>query len=161
MTYTIASPSDFGQAEEVQLPSQAGTDKAVLLRRPDVIDLIASDGNVPDLLSDLVMRGVNGGEQVELGITKENLPDIGKTLDIVAKACFVQPKLWDNAEADGEHIPVKWLTFQDKSFVFAWALGGEYQSAKSFRDEPDAGMDAVPSSNGAAHKSKSKAGAAT
>lgn len=163
MTYTIASAEDFAVTpEEVQLPSQRGTDKAVLLKRPDLIALVTGKGDIPDVLTGLIMQSVEGGGgQREFAITRESLPEIMSAMNAVCKATFFEPQVWDNDEPGEGCMPLAWLTFDDKAFVFAWALGGEYEGAKSFRDEPGAGVDTVPASNGTAPESKRKAKAGT
>ncbi len=158
LSKTIATPADFApQAEEVQLPSQLGTESCVLLQRPDVIALIGGDGEAPDVLSNLVLSSLNGKAQAEkkgLEINRETLPQMLSTMRLIAKATFVQPKLWEKEESDQEHMPVKWLDFNDLSFVFAWALGAEYQPASSFPEKPGGGVEAVQPLPGLQGKAK-------
>lgn len=155
MTLQIASPFDFEiKPEEVQLPSQRGTDKAVLLRRPDLVALIGGDGEIPDVLTGLVMAGIKG-ERQEFDLTPESVPQIMKSLDIIAIATFVAPKLWHGDEvSDDGRMPVGWLKFEDKGFVFAWALGAEYQPAASFRPEQNGHVGSVQSRHGVPRKAE-------
>lgn len=146
MAYTVAGPDSFRpDEEEVQLPSQQGTDRCVVLRRPDLIQLISGDGDVPDVLTNLVLSMLNGsGRKQQLEITRETLPQLMGSLNTVAMAAFVRPKLWLREEAEGEFVPASWISFADKAWVFAWALGGEYQAADRFRAQPNGDARAVP-----------------
>jgi len=130
------------QAEEITLPSG----KVALLKRPDLVAMISGDGEVPDLLSNLIldMTQNNMGQRQELTIDKETLPQIMKSMDVIAIACFVTPKLWTKDAAEGEYIPVAWVPFNDKATVMAWALGGQYQPAKTFPPEPNGHLATVP-----------------
>lgn len=148
MALQIASPLDFEvKPEEVQLPSQKDTDKGVLLRRPDLIALISGEGDVPDVLTGLVMASLKGKRE-ETELTAETLPQMLKSLDVIAVATFVEPKLWmgDEVSAD-DRMPVKWLSFEDKGFIFAWALGAEFKPAESFRPEQNGHVAIVQSNN--------------
>lgn len=130
------------QAEEVTLPSG----KVARLKRPDLVAMITGDGDVPDLLSNLIldMTQNNMGARQEVVIDKETLPQIMKSMDVIACACFVEPKVWQKDVAEGEYIPVQWIPFNDKATVMAWALGGQYQAAKTFPPEPNGHLGAVP-----------------
>lgn len=158
--FQIAKPGDFNPPETVQLPSQEGTDQAVLLKRPDLISLVAAgEGDIPDVLTGLIMQTIERqGQRTEFTPTRENLPQIMQAVNVLCKATFVQPKVWD-ADSDETHLSVQDIPFADKMFVFGWALGGEYKPAKSFRPEPNGSVDAVPSDNGLPSKAKRRAAA--
>jgi len=142
-------------AERVQLPSQAGTDEAVLLRRPDLVSLMANgDGDVPDVLSNLILgmlqttEGRQGKAQ-RVEITAENLPDVMRSLNVIALATFAEPRLTPASEPEGDAVPVHWLSFADKAWVFSWALGGEQAvAAQRFPDAADGRAGAVPAVQG-------------
>jgi len=146
----IATAEDFAPTEEtVQLPSQQGTDAGVLLRRPDVVNIVASDGNVPDLLTAQVVDMIegkqpNGKNPLAQGDAQENVRQVMQLVNIVCTAAFVDPPVHndgsDEKDAQGR-IPVQWLDFNDRTFVFEWALGGNFDKLQSFRPESD---DAVP-----------------
>lgn len=142
--FTIASPDDFDHSEIVQLPSQAGTDKAVRLQQPDLVQLF-SEGDAPDLLSNIALGHLNGGG-VEAGvqITKDNLPDLLQTLNLICRASFVEPKIGN----DKGQLPLERIPFNDRMFVFQWALGAEYQPTKNFPEQTGENLEAVQSSNG-------------
>jgi hypothetical protein len=145
----IATPEAFQPATEtVQLPSQEGTKQAVLLRKPDLVALMSGEGEMPDVLSELVSDEIsgrkNGAKTRELQLTPEVVKRLMPLFDAVAIATFAQPRLWREAESDGEHMPVAWLSFEDKAFVFAWALGAEYVPLSKFREETGADVESVP-----------------
>lgn len=139
------------QAEEVTLPSG----KVVKLKRPDLVSMISGEGDVPDVLSNMILSMVNGsGGSKEIDINPETLPQIMSSLNVIAKACFVEPLLWDNPQRDETHIPVSWVTFGDKGFVMAWALGGQYEPVKTFPPAANGNMATVPTSNKLSRKAK-------
>lgn len=126
--------------EEVKLPSG----KSAMLKRPDLVELISGEGDIPDVLTTLILSMISGNERQELKITQESLPQIFRSLNVIAKACFVEPKLWDQDHAEGEYIPLSWLTFNDKGFVFAWALGAQYEPAATFPAQQNGNVEPVP-----------------
>ena len=135
--YEVATLADFEpQVEWVQLPSQRGTKKAVQLQRPDIISLIDGEGDVPDVLTSIVLSQVNGKQKQDMAIDRETLPQLMKSLNVVAMAAFVHPKLTEQA--------LRGMNFEDKAFVFSWALGVEYVPAERFRQEQDANVEPVP-----------------
>lgn len=127
--------------EELTLPSK----KVIKARRPDLVAMIAEgEGDTPDLLSNMVMQMIsNPGSRSEVAITPETLPQIMSSLNVIAIAAFVEPRLWDKDEADDEHIPVGWVSFADKAFVMAWALGGQYEPAKTFPEKSNGHMATI------------------
>jgi len=147
--FVIASAEDFApKIEVVQLPSQIGTDKAVKLRKPDLIGLIGKNGSVPDLLSQYVTQEISGKKRKKSGgeieITGENFPQLMEMMDMICIAAFIEPKLAAIEEPDGRHIPAAWIDFNDKSFVFSWALGTEYVPAERFRGQPGGDVGTLP-----------------
>lgn len=140
------------QVEDVTLPSG----KVVQLKRPDMVELINGDGDVPDLLSSLILDLTqnNMGKRQEVTVTKDNLPQIMASMNVICKACFVVPQLWDNNTADETHIPIKWVAFNDKAFVMAWALGGQYEAARAFPQESNGHLETVPGGDAVPTKAK-------
>lgn len=134
------------QPEEVTLPSG----KIAKLKRPDLVDLIAGDGEIPDLLSNLVISMTSGaGKTTELSMDKldrQQLKELLKSLNVIAIACFVEPKLCEGDTPLGDAIPVAWVKFEDKAHVMAWALGGRYEAAKSFPAQQNGHVAAIPPS---------------
>lgn len=146
----IASPMDFEvQPEEFKLPSG----KTVLVRRPDLVSLISGEGDIPDVLTGLILAGL-GGQRKEFELTRESVPEIMKSLNVITIAALVQPKAWDRDEPDEAHVPVAWIAFEDKAALFAWALGADYEQVRSFRDQKEPGVAVVSGSNGVPPKAK-------
>lgn len=146
----IATIEDFDNTEVVQLPSQEGTNKAVRLQKPDLVQLFA-DGEAPDLLSSIALNNLgNGTNKPNVSIDKDNLPDLMKTLDFVCRLCFLEPQLGNN---EGE-LPLHKIQFNDKMFVFMWALGAEYQPARQFPDETRENMDDLQPVNGVSEETE-------
>ncbi len=162
----IASADDFlSENEVVQLPSQAGSDAGVLLRRPDIVSMMAAgDGDVPDILSSMVVRMLNekpgaAGPAQELKITAENLPQVMQSINTIAVAAFVDPPLTLAAEPHDGRIPVSRIKFEDKVFVFGWAIGGEQTAgAQRFPAKARGRAGAVPAKQGVRATPKRGAG---
>lgn len=141
--YEIATLDDFRpSAEAVQLPSQNGTDKRVMLRRPDMVRLISSDGNVPDLLTSIVLAQING-RTAEVDVDETTIPQLMQMLNTIAVATFVEPALCEEDEPVDGKLPVAWVSFEDKGFVMSWALGVEAQALQRFRQEPGGNVESV------------------
>lgn len=122
------------QTEEVTLPSG----KVALLRRPELVDIIIGD-DIPDVLTNMVMDAVNrktSQSLEEFELTAENMPELLKMFNVIAVACFVDPKVVDgvNAPPPGA-ILAKWIPFKDRAHVFGWALGAQFQPAATFPEE--------------------------
>lgn len=160
----VASLDAFRPADVlVQLPSQQGSNEAVRLRRPDLVGLMAAgDGDVPDILTNMVAEMLNSNgkaKQQSAQITAENLPQVMQSVDVVAIAAFVEPKLTRATEPHDGCVPVTWLSFADKVFVFGWALGGEQAAgAQRFPAQPAGGAGAVPKKQGVSPAAKRGAG---
>src|ERR1041385_1524404 len=92
---TVTPIADWETLEEVMLPSG----KVIKARRPDLVDILAGDGDIPDVLTEIIMETINGGEKKELILNKETLPQLLRSLNVITKACFVEPKIWD-----GDHV---------------------------------------------------------
>lgn len=144
--FQIATIQEFEHSEIVQLPSQEGTNKAVRLQQPDLVQLF-SNGDAPDLLSSIALGHLNGGEvNANVQITKDNLPDLLKSLDLICRVSFVEPKIDDS----NIHL----IPFNDRMFVFQWALGAEYQPTKNFPAKEGEDLATVQSNNGVSSEAK-------
>lgn len=153
--FQIATIEDFDNSKIVQLPSQIGTKKAVRLQQPDIVQLFA-DGDAPDILSSVALSQLNGGQaEPNIEITKENIPDLLKTLDLICRACFVQPKIWNGKDKiKNDEMPISQIPFSDRMFVFQWALGAEYQPTKNFPEQPGEIMDNLQPVNGVSNQAE-------
>lgn len=162
--FTIVNADDLAaQAQAVQLPSQIGTDKAVLLKRPDLISLIAhGEGDVPDVLSGIVVNALGqkpGTRPVAPKINADNLTGYLEMIDQVVCAAFVQPQL--SLYPKNGAVAVGDLTLADRMFVFGWALGGEGAAAERFPEGGQAGnLPPAPDSDGLQQITESDAGIA-
>lgn len=135
MSKKIATPGSFKRSEDVQLPSQQGTDEWVKLRKPDPSQLISSDGDTPDVLTNMIVEMLNakeGDEEYVMEYDAQTLPALFGILERVCIVAFVEPLCWDRDYEDDEHFPVSYLSLADKQFVFEWAMGGEFSAASTF-----------------------------
>ena len=142
------------KTEEVTLPSG----RTALLRRPDLVDIITGGGDVPDILTNMIMESINGqtGESQEVAISAENLPAVLIMLNVIAAACFVEPKVVMSAKGEPAEgtILAQWISFNDRAHVFGWALGAQFQPAATFPQEQTGDLGAVPAGGDLQGKTK-------
>ena len=140
------------QPEAVTLPSG----KTAKLKRPDLVEMISGTGEVPDLLSNLIldMMQSNMGSRQEVSLTRETMPQIMQSMNVIAKACFIEPRLIDGDAVEGDAIPLAWVSFNDKAFVMAWALGGQYEPAQRFPGQSNGRVELVPPESGVRQESE-------
>lgn len=139
---TIASVEDFRpKGERITLPDSGLT---VLVQRPDVIGLIknSKNGDAPDPLSSFIMANINGKANE---LTAKDLPSMMESAELVVKAAFLQPKVGDEEDKENGIIPLSWLTYIDKMYVFGWAMnaGGQLPAMQSFPTQPSGNMEAL------------------
>lgn len=138
------------QTEIVTLPSG----RTAELRRPDLVNLIGEEGNVPNVLANLVLSGIQNGTTTIEVKDVETFREILKALNVIAKAAFVFPELSDDPECSAPFVHVGKVPMNDKGWVFAWALGAQYQPAASFRQEPGGRVGFVPTGQNVRGKTK-------
>lgn len=149
----ITSGKDWrsaSDAQEITLPSG----KVALLKKPDVLELIA-DQDMPDLITNQLMSNLTGAPAAKVEVKREDMPKMLNILNKMCKACFVEPRIVDNAAAEDE-IELRHIDFNDKVAVLEFAFGQEGLKAQSFRSQPNAGVPTV--SNGANLRAASKRG---
>lgn len=100
----------------------------VTLKRADLLDM-AAQGSIPTPLASAANRLLNAGM---LRIDVEKLPDYMDAVDLVVKACMVDPELEDITE-----LPAK-----DRMAIYNWASGGAAQLAP-FRGKAGEPADAA------------------
>jgi hypothetical protein len=141
----IATVEDFRpKGEPVTLPDCGLT---VLLVRPDILGMIrnSDNGELPDPLTNMIYDALLAGKQKKPDeVTKEEFLASMDMITVIVKAAFLQPKVWDEEHPDEEHIPLKWLSINDRMTVFHWAWG-EAVTGKiaSFPQEPTGNLDTV------------------
>ena len=129
----ITKGSEWRTTEDVELPSG----KVARLQKPDVLALIMSSGDIPDVLSNQLLAGLQGGapkEQIEL--TAESVSGLLEVVNTVTRAAFVLPRIVNKpAEEMGEdEIGIEHVAFNDRVFVLKWAMGGSVAAAQRFPD---------------------------
>jgi len=131
----ITKGSAWRTTEDVELPSG----NVARLRKPDVLALIMSNGEIPDVLSAQLLAGMQGGaapKQIEL--TAENVSGLLEVVNTVTRASFVLPRIVDKPEAEmtEDEIGIEHVAFNDRVFVLKWAMGGSIAAAQRFPDSP-------------------------
>lgn len=135
---TVTSVAQWKSGEIVQLPSG----KVAKLRRPDALSLLLDDGRLPDALGPLIFGEKNeGGVAAEIELTPETLTALVPILDKLAVACFVEPRVVENAQGDEVLIPAD-IAFNDKLFLFQWIFGEAGTLAGRFPVESAGGVAA-------------------
>ena len=99
----------------------------VTLRRCDLMDL-AEQGKVPTPLVDAA-NGLLSNTKTELNI--EDFPQYAPVINLVARACIVDPATADTADED--HLCVEELPVVDRLAIYNWAVQGVQPLAK-FRE---------------------------
>jgi len=148
----VLDAKSFNKPVEVELPSMRGSGDVVLLRLPDMLSLVDSKGEVTDPLTNLLVASLNGNggsNASKLEYTPENLPTFSAMLDRICVATLVSPKLTLDTHGDDEHLPARYVSFNDKVFIMQWAMGGgAFQSAERFRPQPSDDVEIVPEGEG-------------
>lgn len=138
-----------GTTEEVQLPSG----NRAVLKRTDPVEFMTSGGDIPDVLTQIIIDSIQQQGRREFEITKDNLPELLESLNVITCAVFHEPKVVRDDELQGEPTeavrPLSWISFQDKAFVFAWALGAQFDPAAKFPAQQAQRMATVPNGAGA------------
>ena len=118
------------------------------------MQLIKGDGEIPDVLTSLVLATIGGGQAQAMELNRETVPDMMESINVIAVATFVEPKLCMGSERQGDAIPASWIDFNDRAWVMGWALGAEYVPVQRFHREQGAGVESVPKGKAIRNKSK-------
>lgn len=119
------SATEWQTSIEMTLPSG----NVAKLRRVALIDLIVQ-GGIPDTLSGRAVEMANQTKQRELD--KKELLEYEAIVNLVIKACMVEPKVADRA-GDGS-LSVSEVDFIDRVQIFNWA-NGSVSSLRPFRGD--------------------------
>lgn len=111
--------------QELDLPSGLH----VKVRDVSLTDL-ALTGRIPNTLMDVIVQA-NGDEAKTQAAVMDNAAEFGKMLDVMTKACLVEPAIAD--VADAEHILLEEIPSEDKLFLFNH-LNREAEQMRSFRE---------------------------
>ena len=144
--------AEWAEGEIFHLPQ---LNRDVRIRQPDIIDL-AAQGDVPDLLTNLVVASINN-QAMSLDIdSPEKLRELVLTLNIVAKAAFIEPRLADIAQVDVEAgiVPVSFIPFGDKIALLGKLMGAQYEAAESFPAQTNGSVQPVSSGHPVQRKTK-------
>ena len=108
----------------------------VKLKRLTLLDLV-EQGEIPVPLAGIVNRLLQ--ENVELDV--DNHPEFAPAIDLVARACIVDPLVAD--EPDEKHLGIKELPAKDRLAIYTWA-NQESTLLLPFRQEPEEPAGAAP-----------------
>lgn len=143
MTLQVTPPGAWinrAVGELRQLPSG----NVARLKPMDVLEIILSDGGVPDALNEFT-----GAQDFETMSQTEQAAMLSKLLPMINRitaAAFVEPRVLLDGEPDpaqGE-IGIQHVDMADRLFVFKEMFGGATNLARMFSGEPGGEMDAVP-----------------
>ncbi|MBZ0293564.1 MAG: hypothetical protein K8L99_13435 [Anaerolineae bacterium] len=145
------------KVEEVPLPSGA----VVVLRHPNVLGMIMSNGNVPDALAQFVTDIMASGKNPVADGDTNNLPMLYEMANLAVRSAFISPKVVDDGvEPDYDHdeIAITDVQDMDKLAILNWSIqGGDASKLASFLEEQGNGAAAGPSSKPVSRKAKSTA----
>lgn len=129
------------------VPLQVPSGNTALVRNPGM-EVFLRKGLVPNSLMPLVRQGMTGKEldvKAE-DITDDQLNDLVSLFDAVTCYCVIDPPVApvpaQESERDPETLYVDEVDFEDKQFIFQWAVGGT-RDVEQFRKEQAASVDAV------------------
>lgn len=149
------------RGEELDLPSG----NVALVKRPGM-EAFLTEGLIPDSLMPLVNQAISTGK----GLPPEKLNEMAKdpnfvtemmdSMDRVLTKVVVEPKVLWHKRLDGETLVIipeeerdedyvysDDVDFEDKSFIFNYAVGGT-RDLERFREEAGASLDAVQDVDG-------------
>lgn len=145
----------LNEFEEVALPSG----KVVGLRPVDVLNILTSDGRIPNVLLPIIQQQMNGESQgMSDKMTTDDLLELTRVLEKLVRATFVEPRIVDTPAdmESGRGILSSMIGFNDKLAVLAWGLGGQaaLDAAKTFPDQPNADVPGIPAGKRVPAKSR-------
>lgn len=135
------------QTETVMLPSQQPDGLEVEVKCPDLPALIMEDGNIPDLLTGIVMTAQSAksnSEKAGLDVIDDIVaayPQLEPLVNRIAVATLVNIKL--SLEPDKENF-VGNMRMRDRIFLVWWALGEEFGDLSRFLTAQRGGAASVP-----------------
>lgn len=123
---------DFSEGIALELPSG----KVAQVRRRSIFVLVKA-GQIPNDLKAIVQSFISSPQGAR-EVASQNFEAMFQIIDIVAKACFVYPKLADEKKnkLGEDEIYVSDIDFDDKLYVYLWS-NGEVSDLDSFRKEQD------------------------
>lgn len=140
------------------VPLEVPSGNTALVRNPGM-QIFMQRGLIPNSLMPIVRQAMSG-KPLDLkaeDMTEQHLEDMLALFDAVTVYCVVEPKVLA-VPADGEEraedvLYVDEVDFDDKQFIFQWAVGGT-KDLEKFREEQAATMESVR--GGAALASETK-----
>lgn len=131
-----------------------------LVRPSSGLDMFVRNGSIPNSLMPIVQEAINKGRPPKTeDLSIENNPNLlADILELTDTACIfmvmepiVKPVPRDDEgeviphsrREKGDYLYVDDIDFEDKMFIFNWAVGGTSDLEK-FREELGAGMEPVP-----------------
>jgi hypothetical protein len=118
---------------EYELPSG----NVAKLKRVSLVDLV-EQGGIPQTLTGLVTEMAQKQQLRQLSL--EELHDFADVVNLVVKACFVEPPVSD--EPTEESLGVHEISFVDRAEVFRWANEAA-QRLRPFRGESEGAVHAA------------------
>lgn len=138
--------------EALTLPSG----KVIEVRRASVIDMLMSDGNIPESFANLLEKSAEqqdgDGKVTPWKPRPEEFTEITEFYKKVVLATVVRPKVVADREADTDagEIHLSWISDNDKAAIMSWALGEEVEGLplKKFPRQPRTGVPASRNGRG-------------
>lgn len=160
-----SSVSDFKKATGhlIKLPSG----QTCRARRPGM-DLFVKQGMIPNSLMPMVTKALSEHKppsQRDVGrsldVTTELLSEMGKMYDAIAAYVITEPTVLPTPEQESDRDPEQLyadeLEFEDKMFLFNWAVGGS-SDVERFRKEQASALESLQPSEDVELPAESVAG---
>lgn len=129
------------------VPVEVPSGNTALVRNVGM-QVFLKQGIVPNSLMAIVKQAISG-KKIELNveeITEQQLSDMVDLFDAVTLYVVVEPKVYPAPAQDEEResgkLYVDEVDFEDKQFIFQWAVGGT-RDLEKFREEQGAVMESV------------------
>lgn len=146
------------KGEDLDLPSG----NVALVKRPGMESFI-TEGIIPDSLMSIINdaiakgRGMPPEKMAEISKDPKTVNDMMDAMDRILVKVVIEPKVLLHKDPEGNVLPEEArddeaiytddVDFEDKAFIFNYAVGGT-RDLERFRKETSASLDAVQNVNG-------------
>jgi hypothetical protein len=147
-TLTITPAISWGKPQEiVQLPSG----RAARLKEPDLLDMLAQDGDVRQMFLGFMVAiekqgpapTTEAGKEMSMEAVINMMGDFGPFLNLLVRASFVEPQVAERADYARGVIALGDIGLDDKLFVLTRAMAA-FQTLKSIVPQPKGAVGAPP-----------------
>ena len=154
--------SSWRQQTREGTPLVVPSGNTCLVRPSSGLDMFVRNGHIPNSLMPIIQDAINKGkpptmDQLDLEANPDLLESIIELTDTACIFMVLEPQIRPvpkdeageaipfNQRDEGDYLYVDEVMFEDKMFIFNWAVGGT-ADLETFRQELSAGLEPVPGS---------------